>query len=106
MLRNRNVDERKRTGENHPFVSEANEGKPWFEWSVAVLVVISALLALFGQVMWATIVLAASSIAASTVRLLLRDGSPWKIRSMGFDCFFGYALGIGLLVTYFSIRML
>jgi hypothetical protein len=38
--------------------------------------------------------------------LVLRERSPWKVRSVAFDSFIGIALGIGLLVTYISIRLL
>ena len=57
----------------HPYVSEDHEGKPWFEWLVAALI-------------------------TGLVRLVLRERSPWKVRSVVFDAFIGIALGIGLLV--------
>ncbi|MBW3088124.1 DUF3017 domain-containing protein [Bifidobacterium sp. 82T24] len=89
-----------------PHVSEAHEGKPAYEWGVAACVALSAILAVCGQIFWATIVIAVASIVSATVRLLLHERSPWKIRSIGFDCFFGFALGIGLLATYASIMLL
>ncbi|PWG60872.1 DUF3017 domain-containing protein [Bifidobacterium catulorum] len=89
-----------------PHVSEAHEGKPVYEWGVAACVGLSAVLAVCGQIFWATSVLAAAAIVSAAVRLVLREKSPWKVRSIGFDCFFGFALGIGLLATYASIMLL
>lgn len=90
----------------HPFVSEDHEGKPWFEWLVFFLVLLSAGLAFLGYTMAATILLSVTAIVTGLLRLILRKKSPWKVRSVGFDAFIGIMLGIGLLVTYFSIRLL
>ncbi|MCO6558133.1 MAG: DUF3017 domain-containing protein [Bifidobacterium sp.] len=90
----------------HPYVSEKNEGKPLFEWGVLVLVIVSAVLAGLGHTMAATVVFAATAIIAGLIRLIFKDRSPWKIRSVGFDALIGIALGIGLLVVYFSIRLM
>ena len=43
-----------------------------------------------------------TAIITGLVRLILQDKSPWKVRSVAFDSFIGIALGIGLLITYFS----
>ena len=43
-----------------------------------------------------------TAIITGLVRLILQDRSPWKVRSVAFDSFIGIALGIGLLITYFS----
>ncbi|WEV71714.1 DUF3017 domain-containing protein [Bifidobacterium sp. ESL0790] len=91
---------------HHPFVSEDNEGKPAFEWAVALIVVACAVIAAMGHTMAATVVFAVTAIATGLIRLILRNRSPWKIRSIGFDAFIGIALGIGLLVVYFSIRLM
>ncbi|MCI1832126.1 MAG: DUF3017 domain-containing protein [Bifidobacterium sp.] len=90
----------------HPHVSEDHEGKPWFEWIVFALIVVSAVLAYAGHTMAATAVLAVTAIVTGLLRLVLRERSPWKVRSVGFDAFIGIMLGLGLLVTYFSIRLL
>lgn len=50
----------------------------------------------------ATVILAVTAIITGLVRLILQDKSPWKVRSVAFDSFIGIALGIGLLITYFS----
>ena len=50
----------------------------------------------------ATVILAVTAIITGLVRLILQDRSPWKVRSVAFDSFIGIALGIGLLITYFS----
>lgn len=90
----------------HPWVSEEHEGKPACEWAVAVLVVISAIIAFLGYTMAATVIISVTAIATGVIRLIMRDRSPWKVRSVGFDAFIGIALGVGLLVTYFSIGLL
>ena len=53
---------------------------------------------LFSDIRW----LAVTAIITGLVRLILQDKSPWKVRSVAFDSFIGIALGIGLLITYFS----
>ena len=88
--------------QEHPYVSEAKEGKPVCEWIVALLVCVSGILAAFGYTMAATVILAVTAIITGLVRLILQDKSPWKVRSVAFDSFIGIALGIGLLITYFS----
>ena len=88
--------------QEHPYVSEAKEGKPVCEWIVALLVCVSGVLAAFGYTMAATVILAVTAIITGLVRLILQDRSPWKVRSVAFDSFIGIALGIGLLITYFS----
>ncbi|OZG59973.1 rod shape-determining protein RodA [Bifidobacterium lemurum] len=91
---------------NHPTVSETNEGKPWFEWIVLAMVALAVVVAFFGYTMAATAVLAVTAIVTGVLRLALRERSPWKVRSVAFDSFIGIALGIGLLVTYFSISLI
>lgn len=87
---------------NHPYVSEAHEGKPWFEWIVLGVVVVATVVAAFGYTMAATVIIAVTAIVTGLIRLTLREKSPWKVRSVAFDSFIGIALGIGLLITYFS----
>ncbi|MEQ6138113.1 DUF3017 domain-containing protein [Bifidobacterium breve] len=87
---------------NHPYVSEAHEGKPWFEWIVLGVVVVATVVAAFGYTMAATVIIAVTAIITGLIRLILREKSPWKVRSVAFDSFIGIALGIGLLITYFS----
>lgn len=82
----------------HPYVSEDHEGKPWFEWMVAVVVVIAAVSAVLGYTKAATVVIAVTAIATGLVRLVLRERSPWKVRSVAFDAFIGICLGLGLFV--------
>ena len=86
---------------NHPYVSEAHEGKPWFEWIVLVVVVVATVVAAFGYTMAATVIVAVTAIITGLIRLTLREKSPWKVRSVAFDSFIGIALGIGLLIPYF-----
>jgi hypothetical protein len=90
----------------HPFVSESHEGNPAFEWIIAASVVLSAVVAWLGYQMAATGIISAAAIVSALLRLILRERSPWKVRSVAFDSFIGLALGLGLLVTYFSIRLL
>ncbi|HJE21768.1 MAG TPA: DUF3017 domain-containing protein [Bifidobacterium pullorum] len=90
----------------HPWVSEEHEGKPVFEWAVALVVVVSAILAVIGYTMAATVIIAVAAIATGILRLVLRERSPWKVRSVAFDAVIGIGLGVGLLLTYFSIGLL
>ncbi|KFI92190.1 hypothetical protein BISA_0586 [Bifidobacterium saguini DSM 23967] len=87
---------------NHPYVSEAHEGKPWFEWIVLGVVVVITVIAACGYTMAATVLLSVTAMSTGLIRLVLREKSPWKVRSVAFDSFIGIALGIGLLITYFS----
>lgn len=87
---------------DHPYVSEASEGKPWFEWCVAVVVIVTGVIAALGYTTAATVLISVAAIISGSIRLILRDRSPWKVRSVAFDSFIGICLGIGLLVTYFS----
>ena len=87
---------------DHPYVSEANEGKPWFEWCVAVVVIVAGVIAALGYTTAATVLISVAAIISGSVRLIMRDRSPWKVRSVAFDSFIGICLGIGLRVTYFS----
>ena len=90
----------------HPYVSEKTEGKPYTEWIVAIIVAISAILAFIGYAMAATVVVSATAIVLGIMRLIMRQRSLWKVRSVSFDAFISIALGIGLLVTYASIAFL
>ena len=87
---------------NHPYVSEYHEGKPLFEWIVLGVVVVATVVAAFGHTMAVTVIIAVTAIITGLIRLTLREKSPWKVRSVAFDSFIGIALGIGLLITYFS----
>ncbi|KAB7790771.1 DUF3017 domain-containing protein [Bifidobacterium leontopitheci] len=87
---------------DHPFVSEAHEGKPWFEWIVVAVVVVALAVACLGNTMAATVIIAATSIITAALRLVLRDRSPWKVRSVAFDVIIGVGLGCGLLMLYFA----
>jgi hypothetical protein len=91
-------DERKDTRMKHPYVSEDHEGKPWFEWIVAAIVVLAAVLAVLGYTKAATVVIAVTAMVTGLVRLVLRERSPWKVRSVAFDAFIGICLGLGLFV--------
>lgn len=75
---------------DHPYVSEDHEGKPWFEWAVAAVVALAV----------------AVAVVTGLLRLILRERSPWKVRSVAFDAFIGIALGIGLLAVHFSVGLL
>lgn len=84
---------------SHPYVSEDHEGKPWFEWIVAAMVVIATVLAaVLGHVKAATTVIAVTAIITGLIRLVMRERSPWKVRSVGFDAFIGIGLGVGLFI--------
>lgn len=90
----------------HPYVSEKSEGKPYAEWIVAAIVATSAILAFLGYATAATVVVAVTAVTLGVIRLLMRQRSPWKVRSVRFDSFISIALGIGLFITYASISLL
>lgn len=96
----------KRSETEHPYVSETSEGKPYAEWIVAAVAAVCAVLAFMGYTMAATVVLAATAIVLGVMRIALRQRSPWKVRSVGFDTFISIALGAGLLITYCSITFM
>lgn len=83
---------------SHPYVSEDHEGKPWFEWIVAAVVIVATVLAVAGYTKAATAAIAVTAIATGLVRLALRERSPWKVRSVAFDAFIGIGLGVGLFI--------
>ncbi len=85
-------------GMSHPYVSEDHEGKPWFEWIVAAVVIVATVLAVAGYTKAATAAIAVTAIATGLVRLALRERSPWKVRSVAFDAFIGIGLGVGLFI--------
>lgn len=88
------------------YVSEAGEGNPACEWVVAILVVVAGLLALAGRTLAATVLVSTVALATGLVRLVMREHSPWKVRSVAFDATIGIGLGIGLMITYFSIQLM
>ncbi len=83
---------------SHPYVSEDHEGKPWFEWIIAVVVLVATVLAFLGYTKTATVVIAVAAIVTGLIRLVLRERSPWKVRSVSFDAFIGISLGVGLFI--------
>lgn len=46
----------------------------------------------------ATTVIAVTAIITGLIRLVMRERSPWKVRSVGFDAFIGIGLGVGLFI--------
>ena len=90
----------------HPFVSESHEGYPIFEGVIFLVVIASALVAISGNTMAATVIVSVAAIVSGVLRLILRKKSPWKVRSVAFDSFIGICLGVGLLLTYLSIQLL
>lgn len=91
------------TGHKHPYVSEKHEGKPWFEWLVAALVVLSGVLAATGLTGAGIGLLSAVAGTSALIRLLARSHSPWKVRSVFFDCFIGFGLMLGIPFTYWTV---
>lgn len=91
---------------DHPYVSEDHEGKPWFEWAVAAVVALAVAVAALGYTTAATVIISVAAVVTGLLRLILRERSPWKVRSVAFDAFIGIALGIGLLAVRFSVGLL
>lgn len=90
----------------HPHVSEHDEGRPWFEWCVAGLVVVATALAATGEPMVATAIVSVTSIGSGAVRLIYRERSPWKVRSVAFDAACGIGFGVVLALLYLAIRFI
>ena len=90
---------------DHPYVSEDHEGKPWFEWAVAAVVALAVAVAALGYTTAATVIISVAAVVTGLLRLILRERSPWKVRSVAFDAFIGIALGIGLLAVHFSVGL-
>lgn len=95
-----------RESHGHPFVSESHEGHPIFEGVIFLVVIASALVAISGNTMAATVIVSVAAIVSGVLRLILRKKSPCKVRSVAFDSFIGICLGVGLLLTYLSIQLL
>lgn len=92
--------------QEHPYVSEAKEGKPICEWAVACMVCVSGVLAAFGYTTAAAAVLAVTAVVLGLMRIILRDHSPWKVRSVAFDVTICLCLGVGLSLLALSIKMM
>lgn len=90
----------------HVKVSETNEGKPWFEWTVAACLLVSVILAWARHPGLASLVVVAVLWSAAIVRSVCGPDSPWKVRSVGFDSFIGVSLGTILGLLFWSIRFL
>nr|WP_253276126.1 DUF3017 domain-containing protein [Bifidobacterium adolescentis] len=58
----------------------------------------ATVLAVLGHVKAATTVIAVTAIITGLIRLVMRERSPWKVRSVGFDAFIGIGLGVGLFI--------
>lgn len=96
----------KSSGRGHPFVSEAQEGRPICEAIIFLVVLVAALVAFCGYTWAATGLVSVAALVCGALRLILNERSPWKVRSVPFDAFISIALGIGLLVTYTSIQLM
>ena len=81
----------------HPYVSEAREGKPGCEWTVALLVCLTGILAGLGYT---------TAVVLGLIRVILRDRSPWKVRSAVFDSLMCLCFGLGLSVLALSIHFM
>ena len=60
--------------------------------------IIATVLAVAGYTKAATAAIAVTAMVTGLVRLVLRERSPWKVRSVVFDAFMGVGLGTGLLI--------
>lgn len=81
--------------------------EPMWPSLISVAVVISsAILAWFGFIGFAVLVIVCFSLLIGTCRIIMQQKAPWKIRSVAFDAFISYALAGGLAITYISILLL
>ena len=86
-----------------PYVSDSTEGQPWFQWVMLSAIALVTLLAFLGHILIATILLSATAIVTGLMRLVLRERSPWKVRSVAVDATFSILIGISLIGIYLSI---
>ncbi len=47
-------------------------------------------------------IIAVTAIVTALLRIIMREKSPWKVRSVLFDAIIGIGLGLGLLLLYFA----
>ncbi|KFI57172.1 rod shape-determining protein RodA [Bifidobacterium choerinum] len=60
----------------------------------------------WGEPMVATAVVSVTSIGSGVVRLICRERSPWKVRSVAFDAVCGIGFGVVLALLYLAIRFI
>ncbi len=94
------------TKHHHPYVSEQDEGKTWYEWALCAIIVACAIIMAFGHVGISTAIISGVPIFSGVLRIVLRGKSPWKVRGVFFDSFISICLGLGLIVLYMSILAL
>lgn len=58
------------------------------------------------QAMAATVLLSVTAIGTGVLRAVLRERSPWKIRSATFDSICGIGLGVILFGLFLSVFFL
>ncbi|TCD54785.1 DUF3017 domain-containing protein [Alloscardovia theropitheci] len=78
----------------------------WPSLTTVVILIVCSVLAWFGFVDIATYLIAAYALVMGIARVILRDKSPWKVRSVIFDSIISFGLAIGLVVTYISIILI
>lgn len=75
-------------------------------WFIVCCVLASTVLAFMRHTDTAVIIFGSTAIALGFMRLMFREHSLWKVRSIAFDVCIAVAFGIGLIVTYYSIIVL
>ena len=96
----------KTSGRGHPFVSEAQEGRPICEGVIFLVVLIAALVAFCGYTWAEKGLVSDSALFCLELSLINNYSIHCKVRSVPFDTFISISLGIGLLVTYTSIQLM
>ena len=87
--------------QHHPYVSEVHEASrhssgacsassssPWSSPS--------------SDIRCRDVIIAVTAIVTALLRIIMREKSPWKVRSVLFDAIIGIGLGLGLLLLYFA----
>ena len=92
--------------DQHPFVSEAHEGNPMYEWGLLVVVAIATIVAVIGHVQIAVAIIAVESLVSGFIRLALKERSPFKVRSVSFDAFISISLGLGLIALDIALHVM
>lgn len=75
-------------------------------WGILAVIALAVILSALHHTFIAVCCISCTSIVLGIMRLVLRDRSPWIVRSLAFDVFINIGLGIGLVVTYITVLML
>ena len=65
------------------------------------VVIVALVVAFLGYTMAATVIIAVTAIVTALLRIIMREKSPWKVRSVLFDAIIGIGFGAGTASVVF-----